>query len=187
MWYNKSMNRNDEKLTNDRIRSVVMHGILMAIVALLTLFASVPLPMGNGGAYLNAGDAAVYASAYVLGPWGGALVSALGSALADVLHGAVIYAPVTLVIKGLMALICGLLLKRMKRLPPVFAGLIMPVGYFAFEIILYGAETAFFGLWTNGIQYAFGTLAGILLIHALDNSGVVKFGRGALKSHSGKS
>lgn len=180
------MNEKNGYNSNDHVRSVVMHGILTAIVAVLTLFASVPLPVGSGGAYLNAGDAAVYASAYVLGPWGGALVSALGSALADLLHGAVVYAPVTLVIKGAMALVCGLLLKRMKRLPPFIAGLIMPAGYFAFEMVLYGMETALFGLWTNGIQYAFGSLAGMLIFHALDNSGVVKFGRGALKNHGKK-
>lgn len=180
------MNEKNGYNSNDHVRSIVMHGILTAIVAVLTLFASVPLPVGSGGAYLNAGDAAVYASAYVLGPWGGALVSALGSALADLLHGAVVYAPVTLVIKGAMALVCGLLLKRMKRLPPFIAGVIMPAGYFVFEAALYGTETALFGLWTNGIQYAFGSLAGMLIFHALDNSGVVKFGRGALKNHGKK-
>lgn len=179
------MNRNNN-LSDDAVRSIAVHGILMAIITLLTLFASIPLPVGNGGAYLNAGDAAVYASAYILGPWGGAAVSALGSALADLLHGAVVYAPVTLVIKGAMALVCGLLLKRMKRLPPFIAGVIMPAGYLAFEAALYGTETALFGLWTNGIQYAFGSLAGMLIFHALDNSGVVKFGRGALKNHGKK-
>ena len=180
------MNRSSEKQSNDSIRSVVMHGIMTAIIAVLTLFASIPLPVGSGGAYLNAGDAAVYASAYILGPWGGAVVSALGSALADLLHGAAVYAPVTLVIKGLMALVCGLMLKKLKRIPPVFAGLIMPAGYFAFEAILYGKETALFGLWTNGIQYAFGTAAGILLIISLEKSGIVKFGRGALKNHENR-
>ena len=155
------MNRNNK---NDSVRTVVTYGIMTAIIAVLTLFASIPLPVGSGGAYLNAGDAAVYASAYILGPWGGAVVSALGSALADILHGAAVYAPVTLVIKGLMALVCGLLLKKLRRIPPVIAGLIMPAGYFAFEAILYGSETALFGLWTNAIQYTFGVVAGIVLI-----------------------
>jgi uncharacterized membrane protein len=176
------MNKNNENLSDARIRSLVTHAILTAIIALLTLFASVPLPVGSGGAYLNAGDAAVYASAYILGPWGGALVSALGSALADVLHGAVIYAPATLAIKGLMALCCGLMLKKLRRLPSFIAGLIMPAGYFAFEMLLYGAETALFGLWTNAIQYAFGSIAGMLLFRAFESAGIVKFGKGAVKN-----
>ena len=181
MWYNKAMNRNNEKLSNEKIRSLVMHGVIMAIITLLTLFASIPLPVGNGGAYLNAGDAAVYASAYILGPVGGAIVSGLGSALADVLHGSPIYAPATLVIKALMALVCGLLLKKFNRIPPFIAGLIMPAGYFLFELFVFDSSAALFGLWTNAIQYAFGSLAGMLLFHALEKSRVVKFGRGTVK------
>lgn len=179
------MNNNSD-FSSNKVRSLVMHSILLAIIALLTLFASVPLPMGSGGAYLNAGDAAVYVSAYVLGPIGGSVVSALGSALADVLHGSAIYAPATFVIKGLMALVCGIMLKKFNRIPPFIAGLIMPLGYFIYELMLFGISVAVFGLWTNAIQYAFGALSGSLIFHALDNSSVVKFGKGTLKNHGSK-
>ena len=179
------MKKHSENMDQTRIKSLVTHGLLTAIIAVLTLFASIPLPVGDGGAYLNAGDAAVYASAYILGPAGGAIVSGLGSALADVLHGSPIYAPATLVIKALMALICGLLLKKFRRLPPFVAGLVMPAGYFAYETALYGAEAALVGLWTNGIQYAFGVAAGILLFIALERAGVVKFGKGAIARADG--
>ena len=160
--YNVGMKANDKI-----IKRLALHGIFLSVIAMLTLFASVPLPMGSGGAYLNAGDAAIYAAAYVLGPAGGAVTAALGSALADMLHGAMVYAPVTLVIKGLMGLIAGLLFKRLRLGSLPIAGLVMPAGYFAFERILYGSGTALFGLWTNAIQYAFGVAAGILLIAAL--------------------
>lgn len=174
-WYNGSMKRReDENLSNDRIRSLAMHGVFLAVIAMLTLFASVPLPAGTGGAYINAGDAAIYAAAYVLGPVGGAVTAALGSALADVLHGAMIYAPVTLVIKGLMGLIAGLLFKRLRHGAPPVAGLVMPAGYFLFEYLLYGRGTALFGLWTNAIQYVFGVVAGILLITALGKTRAVQ-------------
>lgn len=179
----KTKTKNRE--TEADIKRLVVYAMLTAIVALLTLFASIPLPVGDGGAYLNAGDAAVYASAYILGPVGGAVVSGLGSAIADVLHGSVIYAPVTLVIKAVMALICGALLKKLRRVPPFAAGLVMPVGYFAYEAALYGAETALFGLWTNLIQYAFGSAAGMLLFIAFERAGVVKFGRGEVAARRG--
>ncbi|MBR0135203.1 MAG: ECF transporter S component [Clostridia bacterium] len=168
--------------SNDSIRSLVYHSLLTAVIAMLTLFASVPLPVGNGGAYLNAGDAAVYASAFILGPWGGAAVSGVGSALADVLHGSPVYVPATFLIKAAMALICGLLLKRFRRIPPVIAGLVMPAGYFAYELIVFDISTALFGLWTNAVQYAFGAAAGILLFHAFEKAGIVKFGKGAFAS-----
>ena len=185
MCYNECMKKRSENMDQTRIKSLVTHALLMAVVTVLTLFVSFPLPLGEGGAYLNAGDAAVYASAYILGPVGGALVSGLGSALADVLHGAVVYAPVTLVIKALMGLVCGLLLKRLRRVPPFIAGLVMPAGYLAFEAALYGSAAALFGLWTNGIQYAFGSFAGLLLFMAFERAGIVKFGKGRLSRMNG--
>lgn len=157
-------------LSNERIRSLALHGMLTAVIAMLTLFASVPLPVGTGGAYLNAGDAAVHLAAYVLGPVGGAITAGIGSALADILHGAVVYAPVTLVIKALMAYLCGLIAKKMRYAAPAISGLVMPLGYFAFELVLYGNAAALAGLWMNGIQYVFGTAAGMLIIAALPRS-----------------
>ena len=164
------MKSNDEK-----IKKLAAHGVFTAIIAVLTLFASIPLPVGSGGAYLNAGDAAVYTAAFVLGPVGGAIVAAVGSALADVLHGAVVYAPATFIIKGLMGLIAGLLFKKSRVLAPTVGGVVMPVGYFAYELLLYGIGTALFGLWTNAIQYAFGAAAGILIVIALGRAGVKGF------------
>ena len=147
-----------------RIRRLVIYGLLTALIAMLTLFASFPLPLGEGGAYLNAGDTAIYLTAYLIGPIGGMITAAVGSAIADLLHGAAIYAPATLVIKGLMGLICGALFKRIKYAAPPVAGLIMPLGYFAFEYALFGSAAALYGLWTNAIQYAFGVIVGIAAI-----------------------
>lgn len=165
--YNSAVKASDEK-----IKRLAVHGIFTAIIALLTLFASIPLPVGSGGAYLNAGDAAIFTASFILGPVGGMITAAVGSALADVLHGAVIYAPATLVIKGLMGLLSGILFKKSKYLAPPVSGLVMPAGYFVYELILYGIGTALFGLWTNAIQYAFGAVAGIFLVLALTRAGV---------------
>lgn len=153
-------------MNDNRIRALALHGIFAAAIAVLTLFASIPLPASSSGAYLNAGDAAVYAAAWALGPVGGAIAAGIGSALADILHGAIIYAPATLIIKALMGLVCGLLLKRLRLAAPAIAGLIMPAGYFAYEFFI-AREAALFGLWTNMIQYVFGAVAGIVLILAL--------------------
>lgn len=162
------------KKDNDiKIQRLVNHGIFTAIIATLTLFASIPLPVGSGGAYLNAGDAAVFASAWVLGPVGGALVSAVGSSLADLLHGAPIYIPATFIIKGLMAYLAGILFKKLGKFAPAAAGTVMPVGYFAYELILYGMSAALFGLWTNAIQYVFGAVAGALIIAAMERTKLI--------------
>lgn len=171
--------KNKNRKTNDeRISAVTVFGLMTAIVTVLTLFISVPLPISSEAAYLNAGDAAVYASAYLLGPAGGAVVSAVGSALADVLHGGVIYVPATFIIKGLMALFCGLMLKRLRGWSAFIAGLIMPLGYFAYECLLFGSSAALAGVWGNLIQYAFGSAAGALLFAAFKRAGFILFGRG---------
>ncbi len=153
------------KTSNDkRIWLLAAYGLVTAIIAVLTLFASVPLPTGSGGAYLNAGDAAIWFSAWLFGPVGGAVTAAVGSVTADILYGSFIYAPATFIIKGLMGLLCGLLFKKIKYGAPPVAGLIMPLGYFLYEYALFDISAALYGLWTNALQYAFGCLAGILLI-----------------------
>ena len=98
---------------DEKIKRLTLAGLMCAVVVITTMFAAVPIP-GVQGAYANAGDAAVYASAYLLGwPWG-VMVAAVGSGLADLLLGSALYAPATLVIKGLMALIAAKLLKKQE-------------------------------------------------------------------------
>lgn len=172
------MKNKNQKTNDERISAVTVFGLMTAIVTVLTLFISVPLPISSEAAYLNAGDAAVYASAYLLGPVGGAVVSAFGSALADLLHGGMIYVPATLIVKGLMALLCGLMLKKLRGGAAFIAGLVMPLGYFAYESLLFGVPAALAGLWGNGFQYLFGSAAGALLFAAFKRAGFVIFGKG---------
>ena len=89
---------------DDKIKKIVWTGLLTAMVAVGTMIR-VPYPMANG--YLNAGDAIVMVSAFLLTPWCGAFAAGVGSALTDFLYGMAIYAPATLVIKGCMALAAG--------------------------------------------------------------------------------
>ena len=172
------MKKAGKKINDEKISAVTVFGLMTAIVTVLTLFISVPLPVSSEAAYLNAGDAAVYASAYLLGPWGGAAVSSVGSALADVLHGGMIYVPATLIIKGLMAMLCGLMLKKLRGGAAFIAGLVMPLGYFAYECALFGSPAALAGVWGNAVQYVFGSAAGCLLFAAFKRAGFTLFGRG---------
>ena len=91
-------------MKQDKIKTLTWAGLMCAIVVVTTMFAAIPIP-GVQGAYANAGDAAVYASAHLLGwPWGVA-AAAIGSMLADLLLGSALYAPATFIIKGVMALL----------------------------------------------------------------------------------
>lgn len=81
---------------------LVFTSMFTALTCIATMVIQIPSPM-NG--YLNLGDAAVLLGAWILGPAYGAFAGGVGSMLADLLSGYVYYAPGTLVIKGVVALV----------------------------------------------------------------------------------
>ena len=121
---------------NDRhIRLLATAGVLSAAIFLLTAFVRIPIPAG----YLNLGDAGVFLVAMLLPAGYAALCAGVGSALADLI-GFPLYAPVTLAVKGLTALAFALMWRRLPgklRYLAFLAVLIVPLGYFAFELIVF--------------------------------------------------
>ena len=126
--------------------------------------------------YIHAGDALVLLAAYVLGPLWGSLAAALGSSLADLMAGYVQYFPGTFVIKAVMALLAGGLLRRFGARRPVvtsvLAGLaaecIMVLGYLGYEGALLGYGWAAAGsVPTNIVQGVLGAAASSALFAAL--------------------
>ena len=154
------MERDQDKKT----KRLALAGLLCGTTLLLTLI-SIPLPSGYG--YVNLGDAGVYLSAILLPSGLGALAAGVGAALADLILGWPIYAPVTLLIKGLTALLAGLAVRRGGKaaLPlSLLCCLTVPLGYFLYESILLTAPVAAVNLLPNALQAAvgagLGTLAG---------------------------
>ena len=142
-------------MKQDKIKTLTWAGLMCAIVVVTTMFAAIPIP-GVQGAYANAGDAAVYASAHLLGwPWG------LGSAL---------YAPATFVIKGVMALLAVKLAGKVKAMIPRFliCGGAMVLGYFLYECLIYGASTAVISIPANLMQAVAGALLGAIITKGID-------------------
>lgn len=141
--------------------------------AIIMLATMIYIPLGGGGGYLNPGDSMIYAAAWFLGPLAAA-AAAIGSALADIILGYAIYAPATFVIKGLMGLAVGILIKRhgKKLLPKILAmslgALIMATGYFVYEYFVMSLGNAAVAniLW-NLVQAAAGVIIGTLVIGAL--------------------
>ena len=156
-----------------RTKELVWAGLFTALVTITTMAIHVPSVLGG---YVNAGDAVVVLSAFLLGPAWGALAAGLGSALADIFASYLVYAPGTLVIKALMALTAGAILRSAKKknhLPMAIFGallaeVIMIVGYFCYDAFILGyglAATA--NIPGNCIQGAFGILAGTALFYTL--------------------
>ena len=142
---------------------LALAGQLCGATLLLTLL-SIPLPSGYG--YVNLGDAGVFLCACLLPGGLGALAAGVGAALADLILGWAVYAPVTLLVKGLTALLAGLALRRAKKagLPlSLLCCLLVPLGYFLYETILLTAPVAAVNVLPNALQAAIGAALGTLV------------------------
>ena len=153
-----------------KTQKIVTAAILAALACVATMIIKIPSPMKG---YLNLGDCVVLLSGWVLSPMYGFLAAGIGSALADLFSGYVIYAPATLVIKGLMAVaayyIFKLIYNKIGNLPSrivsgIVAELIMVFGYFLFEGILYGFVPSLVNIPANLVQGVAGLIIGIVLI-----------------------
>ncbi len=110
--------------------------LLIALTTVATLAVRIPVPRTGG--YINLGDSIVYVSALLFGPLYGLVAGGIGSGLADLLGGYGVFAPFTLVIKGLEGAIVGALGWRvMRRAAPLsWTGTALVI----FSIAVGGAE-----------------------------------------------
>ena len=140
------------------LKKTAYAGVLAALV-----FIGTELHIPTAIGHINLGDLVILVSAYILGPF--ALVpAAIGSTLA------------TFLIKGIMGLVAGILLKRnsegkvslARKLSASFvAEVIMVAGYFAFESLpfMYGVAAAAGSLIPNGIQASAAIVGAVPLMY----------------------
>ena len=150
--------------------------MFVALTCVVTMVIKIPSPLKG---YLNLGDCVVLLAGWMLSPMYGILAAGLGSGLADLLSGYLIYSPATFVIKGLMALVAfygyKLLHKKIGSLPAlvlsgVTAELVMILGYFVFEGFLYGFVPSLVNIPANGAQGLAGLILGCVLAKAFETS-----------------
>ncbi|MFP5527043.1 ECF transporter S component [Peptococcus simiae] len=151
-------------------KKLSLYAVFIALTCVGTLVIRIPFPLTKG--YLNLGDAVLLAAALTMGRTGGLLAGGLGSFLADILTGYV-YAPVTLVVKGLEGFVCGVIFEKIPtttgRVIAVLVGaVVMATGYFIFEIILVGLYPAALSYLANLGQGAAGAILAYLLSLALE-------------------
>jgi uncharacterized membrane protein len=91
-------------------RTVALYGILAALTTAITYASYTPFSPTKG--YFNLGDSMVFFSGLTFGWRAGAICGGVGSALADILLGSGIYAPITLVAKGSEGFVAGVLGRR---------------------------------------------------------------------------
>lgn len=156
-------------------KKIVMTALLAALVCVATMSIRIPTP--STGGYIHPGDALVILSGIILGPVYGFLAAGIGSALADLLGGYLIYVPITLFVKGLVALFSGLVYGKMQKnskikyvavaLCGVIDILFVALGYFFCESFLYGVAGAAASIPANLIQGLGGMLIAMVLYPAV--------------------
>ncbi|MGI6090118.1 MAG: ECF transporter S component [Saccharofermentanales bacterium] len=161
----------------NQLQKLVAAGMLAALTTVATLLVQIPTPSRG---FLNMGDVVVLVSAWVLGPVYGSAAAGIGSMLADLIAGYTMFAPGTLIIKGLVALIAATLFSALKFkgsggriLARIISGtvgeLFMVLGYFIYEAIILGmGPGALAGVPGNLGQGAFGLVAGFAIITLLE-------------------
>ena len=161
---------------NTKTRQLVTAALMAALVCIATMIVKIPSPLKG---YVNLGDGIVLACAWLLSPTYGFLAAGLGSALADIFSGYMVYAPATFLIKGLMAPIAYLIFSVFRKrsgkllsriLGGLAAELFMVLGYFAFESFLYGPVPSAVNIPANGAQGIVGLIVGIVLMKVLEKS-----------------
>lgn len=93
-----------------KARLIASSALSIALVFVATSSISIYIPATRG--YFNLGDSMVFLTAILFGPIVGGLAGGIGSMLSDVFLGYTVYAPATLVVKGLEGFITG----RLHRL-----------------------------------------------------------------------
>lgn len=149
-----------------KTKRLVTYAVLMALTTILTMVIQIPTPTAYG--YLNLGDMVVFMAALMYGKKAGFIIGGIGSALADILLGWAVYAPITLVVKGMEGFVTGLLLEtawgKKKNYIPLFIGAaVMATGYCLAEVFLYGHSVALVNLPGNAMQSGFGAISAIIL------------------------
>ena len=162
----------------NKTQKIVLSSLLAALVCVATMLIKVPSPLKG---YVNLGDCVVLLSGWILSPVYAFLTAGIGSALADIFAGYIVYAPATFIIKGLMALICALAVKFIKKKPlavqitsGVIAEVVMVSGYYIFEGFMYGFVASAVNIPANAVQGVFGIVLGTILIKVFEKSDIIK-------------
>lgn len=160
------MTLNGVEFMKNKTQKVVFASLFAAIVFVATVIVKIPSPLKG---YLNLGDCVVLLAGWALSPMYGFLAAGLGSAIADIQSGYMIYAPATFLIKGIMALVVSIAYVKYGKglktriVSGLFAEIFMVFGYYIFEGFLYGFGPALLNVLPNAFQGIVGLIIFIII------------------------
>ncbi len=125
-------------MSEKRLKHITLSGVLTALVFVVTAYLHIPTANG----YIHVGDGFIYLAACLLPLPYAIAVGSGGALLADVLTGYAVWAPGSVVIKALSAM---LFFGRRRRviclrhcLALIPSALVTAGGYYLYEALLYG-------------------------------------------------
>ncbi|RLE44948.1 hypothetical protein DRJ16_00970 [Candidatus Woesearchaeota archaeon] len=128
---------------NTRLISIT--AVFTALVTLATAALQISIPETKG--YFNIGEIIIYTAALLFGPIVGAIAGGVGAALADIITGYYIYAPATLIIKGIEGYVVGYLVRKLPRikntLSNVFVNASLLIAFTGIWMSLYSGTMTF--------------------------------------------
>lgn len=173
---------------NEKTNKLVQTALLACVILVSTMLFKVPIPGTQG--YIHLGDGMIFLAVLILGVKYGAIAAMIGSAMGDILGGYAAWAPWTIGIKGMMALILGVFIMQsmksvsgnmtarhgMQYIGMLFAGLFMTAGYYGAEVIMYGNPmVALLGIPWNIAQFVVGMVVATALSSALCKTSAKKY------------
>ena len=163
--------------TKSTAQKLAVSALFAAFACAATMIIKIPSPL-NG--YINPGDCIVLTAGWMLSPLYGFFAAGVGSALADLFSGYIVYAPATFLIKGIMALTAWFLHKTLSKktggttariISGFTAETLMILGYYVLEGFLYGFSASLVNIPANAVQGIAGLVLGLALVKALKKAG----------------
>jgi uncharacterized repeat protein (TIGR04002 family) len=146
----KHLQKLQSSQTAEKMRLIAAAAVFAAVITVTTAF--IKIPMFNG--FIHIGDTVIFLAAAILPAPLAAAASGIGAGAADLIAGYPIYIPATVIIKALMTLpfqAKGKVICKRNIIGCIVAAIIGIVGYFLFELIMYG-RGAFLSIPGNILQ-----------------------------------
>jgi uncharacterized membrane protein len=122
------------------VRNIAITAVMIALVILGVLIHISPTPTGG---FIHLGDILIYFAAFAFGPLIGGAAGGIGAALADILSGGAIYAPMSLIVHGIQGYVAGRIAHgttSVVRLAVacLVGGVILVLGYYILQVLVFG-------------------------------------------------
>lgn len=159
---------------NRPLKKTLYIAILMAITIVMGRFFLIPIPFTHGN--VNLCDAGIMICALLLGSKAGLIVGGFSGMILDLISGYSQYMMFSLLIHGLEGFICGWIFSRShsKLLATTCAAIIMVVGYFIADSLLYSFTVGALGIIGNIFQGLIGMIISLSILPKLNKIGMYK-------------